>query len=132
MPSTHLIAAEIDQFLQDAREGTNSIAKVIPRGDGDHWLMLVLQQDTVNPPEMHASEVDIYIALEGAATLTLDGELEGAEEISPGQFKGGRIVGGRTVTLGAGDVVHIPALTPHQLMTKGTTYKQFVVKVDTA
>jgi len=130
VPSTHLTAAEIDTLLKDAREGTNSIANVIPRGDKNHWLMLVLQADTVNPPEMHAHEVDIYIAVEGAAQLTLDGELEGAEEVSPGQFKGGRIVGGRTVALAAGDVVHIPAQVPHQLTTRGTTYKQFVVKMD--
>jgi len=60
----------------------------------------------------------------------LDGELEGAEEVSPGQFKGGWIVGGRTVALAPGDVVHIPAQVPHQLTTEGTTYKQFVVKMD--
>lgn len=130
MSSTYLTATEIDALLKDAQEGTNSVAKVVPRGDKNHWLMLVLQADTVNPPEMHAHEADIYVAVDGNAQLTLDGRLEGADEISPGQSKGGRIVDGRTLTLGAGDVVHIPAGTPHQLMTQDTTYKQFVVKID--
>ena len=130
MPAAHITAAEIDTMLRTARKGANSAADVISRGDGAHWLMLVLQQNTANPPEMHAHEVDIYIPIEGTAQLTLDGEISGATEKSPGQFIGGKIVGGRTITLSPGDVVHLPAMTPHQLVTGDAPYKQFVVKID--
>ena len=130
MSSTRISAADISRMLERGRAGSGSAAEVIPRGDNDHWLVLIAQQDTANPPEMHAQETDIYIAVEGTAELTIDGEIQGAREKSPGQFVGGEIVGGRTITLSAGDVVHIPAMTPHQLSTVGSAYKQFVVKID--
>ena len=129
MSSTHLTSEDIERMLADARNGGPAVVPVLPREDRDHWVMLVEMSETTPPPEMHADETDIYFALEGAAQLTLDGELKDPEEKSPGQFIGSEIVGGRTLTIRAGDVVHIPAGVPHQVVTGQTPYKQFVVKI---
>ena len=129
MPTTHLTSEEICARLKEAAERNTAAVAVIPREDRNYWLMLVQQRDTTGKPEMHACEADIYIPVEGNAQLTLDGELAAAQETSPGQFIGSRIVGGRTIALRAGDVVHIPPGVPHQLKTGPTRFKQFVVKV---
>ena len=129
MPSTHLTSEETERLLADAKTNGQAGAAVVPRENRDHWLMLVEIADATPPPEMHAAETDIYIALQGSAQLTVDGQLKDPREKSPGQFIGSEILGGRTLTIRPGDVVYIPAGVPHQVDTQGTRYKQFVVKI---
>ena len=67
----------------------------------------------------------------GAATLVVGGEIVGARTSSPGEIRGTSIEGGERVKLGAGDVIHIAAKTPHQLLIEpGGKFTYFVVKVD--
>jgi mannose-6-phosphate isomerase-like protein (cupin superfamily) len=54
----------------------------------------------------------------------------GGETTEPHEKRGGQIEGGIRRTLSAGDVVRIPAKTPHQILlegSKGFTY--FVIKI---
>ena len=67
----------------------------------------------------------------GEADLLLGGEAVGAKTTAPNELRGGEIKGGETVHLRPGDVIHIPAGIPHQLlMPKGHDFTYFVVKVD--
>ncbi|MFH0964146.1 MAG: hypothetical protein V2A58_09050 [Planctomycetota bacterium] len=129
MASVHVPAATLEEMLRNARKGNAAAAQVIPREKENHWLLLVEQSETVNTPEMHAAEIDVYIAVAGTAELTLDGALADPKEKSPGQFVGSRITGGRTIKVAPGDVVYIPAGVPHQLKTTKTPYRQFVFKL---
>jgi quercetin dioxygenase-like cupin family protein len=50
--------------------------------------------------------------------------------VGPGEIRGDRIEGGRRQELRAGDVAHVPAGVPHQmLMTGDRTFTSFVVKI---
>ena len=50
---------------------------------------------------------------------------------APHEIRGSSINGGDRKTLGPGDVVHIQAGTPHQLLVdSGKQFTYFVVKID--
>ncbi len=81
-------------------------------------------------PEMHSDWTDIYIVQQGEATLVHGGKLEGATERRPGEFGGGKIVGGSRQKLVAGDIASSPAGMPHQwVIEDGKTFTYVTVKV---
>jgi len=54
----------------------------------------------------------------------------GAREIAPGETRGTAIEGGERQTLRAGDLAHVPAGTPHQMLLAGdSTVTCLVMKV---
>jgi quercetin dioxygenase-like cupin family protein len=53
-----------------------------------------------------------------------------AKTDSQGETKGSSIQNGKSVTIAKGDVVHIPAGVPHQLiLAPGSVYSSVVIKV---
>ena len=101
-----------------------------PRLDrGNHNFNLNFR-DKSGAPEMHANWTDIYYVLDGEATWVHGGKLEGAEERRPGEFGGGKIVGGTQQKVAPGDIASSPAGMPHQfLVPEGKTFAYFTVKV---
>lgn len=80
--------------------------------------------------EVHAHYDDIFVVRQGKATLTTGGTVIDAKTDSDGETRGSGIANGKSQPIAAGDVVHIPAGTPHQLtIAKGVVYNAIVVKV---
>jgi quercetin dioxygenase-like cupin family protein len=80
--------------------------------------------------ELHAHFDDIFVVTDGKATLITGGTLIDEKNNKDGESTGSSIQGGSTQTIAKGDVVHIPAGTPHQIMIEpGTVYSSIVVKV---
>lgn len=81
--------------------------------------------------EVHAKVADIFVVETGEATLVVGGEVVGLKAQTPDEGRGTSIKGGQKVKLAAGDIVHIPAKMPHQLLLdSGKQFTYFVVKVD--
>src|ERR1700704_2247251 len=75
--------------------------------------------------EVHARETDIFYVTDGEATLVVGGTVVGGKTTGPGQIRGTDIQGGQTQRLKKGDVVTIPAGTPHwfkELATPSISY----------
>ncbi len=68
--------------------------------------------------KVHERFADLFCVLAGKATLITGGVVNGARTISPGETRGMSIEGGVKQTLRAGDVAHVPAGTPHQMLVK--------------
>lgn len=80
--------------------------------------------------EVHAHYDDIFFVTGGNATLITGGQVLHAKTASDGETKGSGIEGGMRRMIHKGDVVHIPAGTPHQLLiAPGETYSSIVIKV---
>ena len=79
--------------------------------------------------EIHDKETDTFYILEGDATFVTGGKMVGGKTTAPGQLRGTGIDGGQTMQLHKGDVVVIPAGTPHWFkeVTKPISY--YMVKV---
>ncbi len=100
---------------------------------GNHLTMLAVRKGN-GEPEVHEKMADFFVVETGEATLLVGGKVNGAKETSPGELRGGAIEGGQKQKLGPGDVVHIPAGVPHQLLLDGgvRTFTYFVIKVESS
>jgi mannose-6-phosphate isomerase-like protein (cupin superfamily) len=80
--------------------------------------------------EVHERFADLFCVLAGTAMLATGGVVAKARAVAPGETRGASIEGGARQTLRAGDVAHVPAGTPHQILVKGEdTITCLVVKV---
>jgi len=98
---------------------------------GNH-LAMIAHREGDGEAEVHDKQADVFVVQAGEATLVVGGEMEGGRTTAPGELRGPSIKGGDRRKITAGDVVHIPARIPHQLlMPSGQKFTYFVVKVDT-
>jgi len=79
--------------------------------------------------EVHDKETDVIYMIDGTATFVTGGTMVGGKLSKPGQWLGTDIQGGETHHLTKGDVVVVPAGTPHWFKEVPTTVSYYVVKV---
>jgi mannose-6-phosphate isomerase-like protein (cupin superfamily) len=115
------------------------LRKLAKHGDGSagetlkeypqHFTMLSFRsRDGV--AELHDDFADLFVVLDGRATLLTGGTIEGAKTIGPGETRGESIKGGARQELRAGDIAHVPAGLPHQmLVASDKTFTAFVMKI---
>ena len=75
--------------------------------------------------EVHETTNHVFIIVEGEATMVTGGKLVDAKQTQPGQIRGTSVAGGQTHRLSKGDVITIPAKTPHwwrEVPTKTVAY----------
>jgi mannose-6-phosphate isomerase-like protein (cupin superfamily) len=96
---------------------------------GNHLTMLA-HREANGSSELHEHDADVFVIVEGDATLVSGGKMVNAHTESAGELRGSGVDGGEKQKLAVGDVVHIKANTPHQmLVAPGHTVTYFVVKV---
>jgi mannose-6-phosphate isomerase-like protein (cupin superfamily) len=80
--------------------------------------------------EAHENFTDIVLVLEGCASIVTGGCLLNAATVGPGEMRGSSLEGGTRRPLRAGDIIHIPAGQPHQVIVSGEkTIACLVLKV---
>ena len=79
----------------------------------DQGLRILAQRRGAGEAEVHEKTNHVFIIVEGEATFVTGGTLVGAQPTSPGQLRASSIQGGQTYRLTKGDVITIPAKTPH-------------------
>ena len=79
----------------------------------DQGLRVLAQRRGAGEAEVHAKTNHVFIIVEGEATFVTGGTLVGAKETAPDQLRAPSIQGGQTHHLTKGDVITIPAKTPH-------------------
>jgi mannose-6-phosphate isomerase-like protein (cupin superfamily) len=96
---------------------------------GSHRIQLSVRNAS-GSAEVHAHFDDVFVVQQGHATLTTGGIVIDPKTSPDGETKGSGISDGRRQELSAGDVVNIPAGTPHQLKIEpGTAFSTIVVKI---
>jgi len=79
--------------------------------------------------EVHDKETDIFRVIDGEATLVTGGKMIGGKQTRPEQWLGASIEGGTTHHLSPGDVVTVPAGTPHWFKEVPKAINYYTVKV---
>jgi mannose-6-phosphate isomerase-like protein (cupin superfamily) len=80
--------------------------------------------------EIHTKETDVIYVIDGEATFVTGGKSPDAKaEADPNQLRGSSIAGGDTRHLTKGDVVVVPAGTPHWFKEVPKSVAYYVVKV---
>ena len=79
----------------------------------DHGLIVIAQRRGAGEVEVHEKTNHVFIIVEGEATFVTGGTLVGAKDTAPGQRRAPNVQGGEVHHLTKGDVITIPAKTPH-------------------
>ena len=133
MQSNHWSKA---QLLERAKH----LQELAAKGDGSgsetlekyphHYTMLAFRQKS-GGGELHQNFADMFVILDGHATVVTGGSVVDEKTVGPGEVRGKSVEGGTRQEVKAGDVVHIPAGMPHQtLVADGETVTYFVVKAE--
>ena len=86
-------------------------------------------RDKAGQVEVHEKETDVLYIVDGTATFVTGGTMIGGKQTKAAQWLGTDIQGGETHHLSKGDVVMIPAGTPHWFKEVPSSVSYFVVKV---
>ena len=101
-----------------------------PLGNYGNHTMQLSHREASGEAELHETMNDIFVVESGEATLVVGGTVASAKTTAPNEVRGPSIQGGEKKKLGAGDIVHIPAKTPHQLLVdSGKQFTYAVIKV---
>jgi mannose-6-phosphate isomerase-like protein (cupin superfamily) len=96
---------------------------------GNHYTMLA-HRESSGRAEIHVHDSDLFLVVEGEATIVTGGTIANSKMEQPGEIRGTSITGGERRKLAAGDVIHIAPNTPHQLLIEhGKALTYFVMKV---
>jgi mannose-6-phosphate isomerase-like protein (cupin superfamily) len=96
--------------------GHDKVASTMVKGGqiiNDNGLIVLANRAVQRGAEMHDKTNHIFIIVDGEATFVTGGKLTNAKVVSPGQTRADGIEGGEVHRLSKGDVIAIPANTPH-------------------
>ena len=108
--------------------GHDKVSAVMAKGGpivSDPGLIVLANRREAGQVEYHEHTNHIFIMVEGEATFVTGGTMVGAKRTSPEQMVATSIEGGETYHLSKGDVITIPAKTPHwwkEIPTKTMAY----------
>ncbi|HMG35002.1 MAG TPA: heme-binding protein [Blastocatellia bacterium] len=94
----------------------------------DRFMVHASRRDEPGMGEVHTKDADIIYVLEGAATLVTGGSLVEPHNIAADEIRGKAISGGQSRNLVKGDVIIVPAGTPHWFKEVGAPFLYYVVK----
>ena len=92
---------------------------------GDKGLVMLANRRGAGEVEVHEKTNHIFIITEGEATFVTGGTLVDPRQTAPGQTRAKEVTGGTTYHLSKGDVITVPANTPHwfkDVQTKTIAY----------
>ncbi len=129
------VAYSPDQLLQLAQQMREQAKNSKEAGTGilekhlDSSTILAFR-DTDGKAELHQQFGDVFVVLQGTATLVTGGTIVTPTTTAPGEIRGASIEQGIRQKLQEGDIAHIPPGVPHQLvLDAGGAFTYFVVKI---
>jgi mannose-6-phosphate isomerase-like protein (cupin superfamily) len=94
---------------------------------GDHRFRL-LYRNADGLPEQHDKIVDVVIVHSGEGALMMGGTMSGRTgSAATGEYLGTALTGGQLHPLAAGDILHIPAGTPHSFRVPAGKHITYVL-----
>jgi mannose-6-phosphate isomerase-like protein (cupin superfamily) len=123
-----LMAADTVTFTPHDAVAT-ALAKGGSLGKGDGFTTSGAHRDKAGQVEVHEKETDIIYITDGEATFVTGGTMVGGKMSKAGQWLGTDIQGGESRHVTKGDVIVIPAGTPHWFKEVPSGVNYFLVKV---
>jgi len=129
--AVYLIAAEPSSVVTYV--GHEKVAAALSKGgaiaSGAGFTVGGYHREKAGQVEVHDKETDVIHVIDGEATFVTGGTIVGGKTTRPGQFVGDDITKGETHHLAPGDVIVVPAGTPHWFKTVPHSVSYYVVKV---
>ena len=112
------VVLERAAYLRElARAGDGSASEVLKEYPQHAIHLLFRSRDGV--AEQHENFADLFFVLQGRAALVTGGAIADAKTVAPGEVRGSAVVGGNRQELRVGDMAHVPAGLPHQMVVSG-------------
>ncbi len=122
------LAAQGEELLAKARAGSGSAAITLATYKG-HYTMLTARTQS-GGGELHQHYADFLFVIAGEGTELTGGSMLNPKDLPDGEVRGTSLEGATPHALHKGDVIHIPAGTPHQAIeAPGQTITIYVIKV---
>jgi quercetin dioxygenase-like cupin family protein len=115
---SHAVLLERGAYLRKLAALSEGSASETLKEYPQHSVMLSVRLRS-GVAEQHEHFADLFFVLEGRATLATGGAVVNAKAITQGETRGDSIEGGSRQPLRAGDVAHVPAGLPHQMLIEG-------------
>ena len=95
-----------------------NVAKSFAQGavlfnNGTNYMIHTSRRVAPGMAEVHTRDTDLIYVLEGSATFVTGGRVIDGRTTAPDEIRGASIAEGETRTLAPGDVIIVPAGTPH-------------------
>ncbi len=119
----------VHYFTRDQVASSFAKGAVLLDGTGRNYMVHTSRRATPGQAEIHTRDTDIIYVLEGSATLVTGGTAVGAKETEADELRGSAIDGGVTRRIAKGDVITIPAGTPHWFKDVPGPIAYYTVKV---
>ncbi len=111
-----------------AKHGDGSAGETLKEFPGHAAMLSFRGRD--GQAEVHENFADLFYVLGGRAALLTGGTVPGAKTVAPGEMRGDAIEGGTRQELRPGDLAHVPAGLPHQmLVASDRAVTCFVLKI---
>jgi mannose-6-phosphate isomerase-like protein (cupin superfamily) len=99
--------------------------------DYGRYNTMLAHREASGGAELHEKMTDLFVIQSGDATVVVGGTITDSHTTGPGEVRGTEVTGGERHRVSVGDIVHIPANTPHQMLVDaGHHVTYFVVKVE--
>ena len=108
--------------------GHDKVTEVMSKGGpivSDPGLVVLAQRREAGQVEYHDHTNHVFVMVEGEATLVVGGTMVDPKRTAPDQMRAPSLDGGTIYHLSTGDVITIPAKTPHwfkEVPTKTVAY----------
>jgi glc operon protein GlcG len=96
---------------------------------GGNYQINTSRRDSPGEVELHENDSDIMYVLKGSATFITGGTLLNGRKLAENEIRGTELRGGAPQTLVAGDVIVVPAGTPHWFKEVHAPFLYYTVKV---
>jgi mannose-6-phosphate isomerase-like protein (cupin superfamily) len=108
--------------------GHDKVTEVMSKGGpivSDPGLVVLAQRRGAGEVEYHDHTNHVFVMVDGEATLVVGGTMVEPKRTAPNQMRAPSLQGGTTYHMSKGDVITIPAKTPHwfkEVTTKTVAY----------
>ena len=118
----------MEKSLEQKADASGLATETLKKYASDYTMLAFRSKS--GKAELHEKFADFYFVVGGEATLVSGGHIVNSSTTAPGEVRGDSVQDGKETKLKKGDIVHIPAHIPHQLvLAKGGTFQYFIVKV---
>ena len=119
----------VHYFTRDQVAASFAKGAVLLDGTGRSYMVHTSRRETPGQAEIHTRDTDIIYVIEGSATFVTGGTAVDAKTTAPDELRGSAIEGGETRRIAKGDVITVPAGTPHWFKDVKGPLAYYTVKV---
>lgn len=116
------------QMRHQAEQSGGTVAKILNKYPGSSTMLVF--RDKTGQSELHQNMADVIVVLEGQGVLISGGSMVNGKTSAPNEVRGDGVQGGTRVAMKVGDILHVPAGIPHQVILEpGNSILYFAAKV---